>query len=323
MITAYYKQLYRRIVRLPLDAHSLNRLRLKVRHRFQHTTFISTKYMLHRKQYNHAISVMDTILVKERYLEFGSLLDLVYKHDEPRPQWIEAFLHTKYTAFRPIWPKIHLIEEFGDESHIGKYHNELQKVEPRTEFLLMKELNLKEDPDLDPLLPIQHDVSVDSSTQFLYEEMRTFYKFLSSNFAKLLSGLKIQRFEVFYEPNPYGYPQSVNAREHILKAKINYMKSLLSTYVAIAEVDLKRIIRFIHDREDIINPAYYRYMVRKRNKEHQSESVSFLENKYGRHKLLIPDERVIIFYYRQYVVQQFYQGASGSYSMSPMQSIYD
>lgn len=323
MIKTYYRQLYRRLVRLPLDLYSLNLLRLKIRFRFQHSKSISTKFILHKKQYDHAITVMDSILVKERYLDFGSLLDLVYKFNEPHSKWIKGFLHTKYMAFKPVWPQIHLIEEFGDECHIKKYHNELRRAEPCTDFLLMKELNLAEDADFKPLLPIKHEVAVDSNINVFHDEMLQFYKFLSSNFTRLLSGLKLQRFEVFYGPNPYGYPQSVNARENILKAKINYMKSLITTYVPMKEADLKRLIKFIHDDQDTINPAYYKYMILKRKKENRNDSVSFLEKKYGRHKLLIPDERMITFYYRQYIVQQFYRGSDNSYSMSSMRYIYD
>lgn len=326
-----YRNLYRRLVKLPLDEASLGHLRLKIRSRFEsnqdQNQDISRKHILNRKQYEHAIHVMDSILVKNKFLSFGSLLDLVYVFDEPQPQWVSDFHHTKYSAFKPVWPQIHLIDEFGSKNHIRLYYHELEKLEPILNFLIMKEMSLEDDPELPPLEPIKHnfssDVSNQSSLLVLYNNINGFYKFLNQHSSKILKDIKIKKFEVFYKPNPYGYPLSVETREIILRKKINYMKKILRTHVPISLIGLLNIISFIKDESKVINPNYYRHMVRKRENDAINGTISYYEKKFVMDKQLIPDERLFRFYYRKYAVGQFSRNDNNTYIMSPMSSIYE
>lgn len=313
---ASYKLLYRRLARLPLDAFSGEHLRNKLRGWFQRGRFVD------RRKYDHAVHVMDALLEHRKFLAFPALLDLVYKYDEPTEPWVEQFRHTNYTAFKRLWPHVHLIDEFGASAHVRLYYAELAKQEPVPGFLLMAELNLA-DPDCAPLVPLGRTEPGTLAVDALLREFGVFYAFLARNYPALLLGLKLSPLEVTYEPNRFGYPHSVAAREIALRRKVNAMKALLHVHVPLQKTSLDSIIRFIREEAAHINPHFFRYMVRKREHERATQSVSFYERKYVRHKQLIPDERSIAFHYRRYATRQFYRGADGTYCMSPMRSVYD
>lgn len=322
MVIAYYRHLFRRVNRLPLDPYSISYLRLKIRHRFQDNKIVPTKHILDRKKYDHAIRVMDSILVRNKLLSFDTLLDLVYKFDEPTPSWLSEFRHTKYNSFKRVWPQIHLIDEFGNPSHRKAYHAELKKQEPVLEFLIMKELRLKDDQEFEPLLPIGHDKSISNRTNAIFDKLFDFYKFLDQNSGKLVKDVKLQRFEIFFKPNAYGYPISVEEREKTMRKKINYMKWLVNTFIPLNPESLQHIMSFIHNELVEVNPNYFRYMIRKLEKEMTDQSVSYYEKKYVRDKQLIPDARLIRYYYRGYAIRQFSRDENGTYTVSPINSIY-
>lgn len=322
MVVSYYRQLFRRVNRLPLDTYSINRLRLKIRHHFNDTKIVPTKHPLDRKKYNHAIQVMDSILIENKLLSFDKLLDLVYKFDEPSPSWITAFHHTKYNSFKYVWPQIHLIDEFADPVHQRAYHVELKRQEPLVEFLIMKEMRLKDDKEYDPLLPMRHEKRNYNLVDTIFEQLHDFYKFLNQFSSKLVKDVKLQRFEIFYKPNAYGYPISVEEREKTMKKKINYVKGLVKSYVPLSPNSLQHIVMFIHNELLEVNSNYFRYMVRKLEREAKNQSVSYYERKYVRDKQLIPDARLIRFYYREYAIRQFCRDEKGAYTLSPITSIY-
>lgn len=322
MSLSHYRRLYRRITCLPLDAYSLQSLRLKIRTRFKQKSLISTRFILDRAKYDHALSVCDEILLKNKLLSLGSLLDLVHKCDEKEPLWVSQFKNTKYNAFSSVWPQIHLINEIGNDNHIRSYYRELKKLESNSGFPLMKYLSIEDDPKFPTLSPIRHDFQVNKLSQSLHDNMREFFIFLRRHSARALSGAKLHDFEVFYHPNSYGYPLSVESRQIILRKKINYMKSLLRTYVPISEKSLQSLILFIHNDNEAINPNYYRYMIRKRKKEIETSSVSYLEMKYVREKELVADDRLLKFHYRMYLTSQFSRQANGTYKMSPLDSVF-
>lgn len=319
----YYKQLYRRINRLPLDLYSLEYLRLKTRRWFQDAKCVSSKVVIDKKKYDHAIKTMDQILMKNQYTSFGLVLDLVYKFDESRPLWVSDFLHTKYSAFRRVWPQNDLIKEFADSSSIAEYERELKKCLPIEEFLIMEELKIRDDSTFEPLVPIRHASGDTSLNKLLMNHAKSFYMFLTPRFTVILQGNKLRPFEIHYDPSPFGLPQSVVARDKVLKEKINYIKSLLKTYVPIEEKNLGKLILFIQDENKTVNSNFFRFMTRKMQKDNRQHSVSPLERKRVWDKQLIPDMRSIRQYYREYTIAQFMRKADGALEMSPFKNYYD
>lgn len=310
----YYRKLARRVARLPLDTASIGVLRKRMRFVFQ-TGKVVPHAVVDRRRFDAALSTMDNILVGEKYKEFGSLLDLVYKESVPR--WAREFQHTKYNEFKHIWPQVHLIEEFGRPASVARYFREYKKLQPVELFLLMHELGLQ--PEFEPLLPISHE-RPQSNLALLLEKATAFHKFVAANSSVLLL-VKVLPLEVTYEPNRYGLPLSVESREHRLKTKVNYVKSLLSDFRPVPRDDLDHLIAVATERSEVgFNRNFWRYMVRKHNRE--EGRVSLFEKKYVRHKTLIPDARNIRFYYREYVVRQF-SVVDGQYTMSPMTNFYE
>lgn len=326
MYLSYYKSLYRRVARLPLDHRSLEIARQKIRSHFKLAKNVPTYSVVDRKLYDRAVSVLDSILVDEKYKDFYKLLDLVYKDFQPRESWIDHFHNVRYGAFKNTWPQVHLIDEFGDEKSKNAYHKVLAELQPESNFLFVKAMSIPKSADLGSLTPLKKTATVDIQNEknsFLLEKMSQFHKFLKSN-AKLLLDTQIHMLEVCYKPNRYGLPPSIPTMESELKKKVNYAKSLLDVFKPISQKKLFYLIDFTTSKDDSvskINPAFFRFMLRKRQKEEKSVLPGV--RKYVRHKLLVSNERNILYCYRQYVVRQFYINEEGEYTMSPMRNIYD
>ena len=325
MFRHYYKALYRRVARLPLDHRSLGIAKQKLRLHFTQEKVVQTFSVVNRKLYDRVVSVFDSILVDEKYKDFDLLLSLIYRDLEPRPQWVDQLRHTRYSAFKRTWPQVHLIDEFADQKNSKAYHVALAKMQPVTEFLFVKALGISRTDFLGTLKPLSRLglENHEKSESQLLEEVQRFHKFLSTN-AKRLLDTQISMLEVCYKPNRYGLPPSIATMEAELKAKVNYAKYLVDAFRPLSKNNLLYLIDFVTSKEEScqrINPAFFQFMLRKRAKEENELSPGV--QKYVRHKQLIPNERNIIFYYRSFVVRQFFIDENGEYAMSPMRNIYD
>lgn len=317
---AYYRKLYRRIVRLPLDCTSLQILIGKVRHEFTLAKNVPTNSVVDRKAYDKFSTLLDDLLIEEKYRQLGRLLDLVYL--QPVEPWVVDFQNTKYNAFKSTWPQVHLLREFGGEKHIALYEKELLRLEPEKEdFLIMKELGLKLGLEK-PLTPIRK-IRFNRDLTPLVKHAKELYDFAKANATRLFD-LKVKPFEVCYEPNKFGLPSSIASREYRLRTTITYVKELLASLRPIKESDLRHLIAVATytgpDNEIYsLNPRFARYMERKR----ETESVSPYVKKYLRQKQLIPNDRNLRSYYREYVLRKFYKNGNGKLCMSPMVNYYD
>lgn len=308
-----YKTVYRRVLRLPLDAHSLALLRSHIRDCFR-AARPGVPVVDARK-----VKIMDDILERGQYKQFDALLDVVYKDFAPVPAWIGAFSHTRYLALRQVWPQAHIIDDFGDKKSVDRYHKELLRREPPRLFLVMEQLGL-DDAQFAPLVPIKHSGRIEQRTelQSMVDELVRFTEFLIKNNARLLDK-KIQPLDVWYEPSRFGLPRSAHYLDLRLKYKVNYAKSLLRTFRPIEKQSLDRLTLIAQDKTPaVFNPNFFRYMARKRERE---EPSSPLVMKYVRHKTLIPNERNLRHLYRNYVYKQFYV-ADGTYRINPADNFY-
>lgn len=298
-----YRAFFRRLIRLPLDSTLLELARIKARAKCAQS--------FRPALYNRIIDTMDAILVHEQYKHFDVLLDHIYKSE---PAWGTRLRNTKYTSLRDAWPQTHLIDAFGDPHSCKRYHAELER--PQT-FLIAAAMQLEDDPEYPLLSPLPSKFTQTDNSGILAELFKL-HKFLSENSSLL--DLRIQPLEIYYEPNKYGLPQSVASREYILRTKVNYAKTLAVSFRPVDQTHLQDLIAFATNRSDaVINPNFYRYMLRK----HRKESVDLQVKKHVRQKQLIPNDRSIRFYYRQYVVRQFYVDSNGNYTMTPMTNLYN
>lgn len=316
MAAKYYRTLFRKIIRLPLDRTTLERLRTNARSQFLNARNTPTYSVLDRKSYDKCIAIMDEVL-ERKYKSLRQLLDLVYKPKDMQEPWVREFQHIKYTALKKVWPQVHLIDEFGDGKSIALYHQQLKRLQLDSEFSIMHELGMDEPADV--LVPLLGPPRMGREKLQQFKDKYTkFHSFISRNASRLL-GLKIRPMEVLYEPNRYGLPESVTIRESKLKHKINYAKKLLEDFRAIREPDLRRLIQFIESDEGI-NPKFYRSSIRQKCLE--DGTISPLVRKHVRQKSLVPNERNIKFYYRQYVETQFYVSPTNEYELSPKKNFY-
>lgn len=316
----YYRRLYRRLIRLPLDIGSLELIKNSARQKFRSTSDVSTYTVIDRESYDSISKIAHDILDKQQYREIPKLLDFIYKDCHRLEPWKLQFLATRYNKWKPIWPQVHLIEEFGSTQHIALYRKELKRMDPPELFSITKELNLYDPLDLKPPTPINHQLTPNGLTDLL-QHMQKLHWFLDKN-SKLLMEAKLLPLEVFYEPTRLGIPMSVATRERRLRTKITYMKSLCQEFRPIAKESLMHLILVATDEpgaQNVINPLFFRHMVRVHNKQESSP----YERKYLQQKLLVPNDRNIRFHYRTYVVLQFYVEENGSYCVSPMQNLYD
>lgn len=302
--------------RLPLDVQSLLLLKAKVKDEFVNSKRAPTHSVVDLKKYRKLSAVLGDILDLEKFKQVGTLLDFIYKDNQPVELWMRVLQQTKYSALKAVWPQVHLLPEFGLEKHIKLYNKELQKLMPVSEFLLMKELDLKLPKSVVPLTPLSHSAPDKVDLEEVVRQAKAFHEFLDANFSRLLD-LKIQPFDVRYEPSKFGLPLSVASREYRLRTHITYFKSLLQTFRPLHKEDLDHLIAVATGQGEL-NPGFAKYMLRKR----QNETVSPYEKKYLRQKQLIPNERNVRFLYREYVVVQFFH-EKGSFHMSPMVNIYD
>ncbi|OBA20192.1 hypothetical protein METBIDRAFT_43330 [Metschnikowia bicuspidata var. bicuspidata NRRL YB-4993] len=325
MYLSYYKGLCRRVARLPLDHHSLEVARRTLKAQFTQSKSVPTYSVVDRKLYDRVISVLDDILIYEKYKDFDKLLNLVYRDLKPRPLWVEKFHHTRYGAFKKVWPQVHLMDEFGDSNRCKEYHDALAKMQPATEFLFLEAMQIPVNADLGSLSLLGRATSTDKVPQEseLLKKLIVFHQFLKTH-ANALLDTQIHMLDVCYKPNRYGLPPSVAAMEAELKKKVNYAKHLLDSFKPIEKEDLLYLIEFTTSKREPLpefNPNFFRYMLRKRAKEKNELSPAI--QKYVRHKQLIPNERNLLHNYRQYVVRQFYVDEKGEYTISPMTNIYD
>lgn len=314
---SYYRSLYRRLGRLPLDTRSLGILKESVKLQFRTAKPIKTHSLVDRKSYDQLSTIADDILLRKQYRELATLLDYIHKQKWQSERWKQDFVHTKYSQWIPIWPQVHLLREFGTPKHIDAYDKELASMDPPQTFSVLKELDLSVSSHLKPLEPL-HIEKGHSNLQYLLENLTKFHIFLQKH-TKALMDVKLMPIEVVYEPSRKGLPLSVAAREKIFRSKITYMKTLCQEFRPLRPGSMDHLVLVAtgSSGDFPINPVFFRYMKR------TSLLVSPFERKYLVQKQLIPNDRNIRFQYRSYVVRQFSIDEVGAYKPCPMQNFYD
>ena len=331
-IRQYYKQICRRIHRLPLDRKTLKYLHLYCKGKFA-TPLKKAQYQhspIDKNLHERGISILDEVLVNENYESLDIVLDFIYKDTRLQPSWITDFMKFKYSAFKPYWPQVHLFNELTHNPEHSKIYKENLEKEKDADLSLLDYFGISPEPiDLD-LKPLRSPVGdKPSPVVVILLEIKKLHLFLFKNQEKL-THLKIQPLEITYPTNRFALPIHVTQRDRLLKEKINYAKKLTQEFRPICEESLNHLIKFAiykpGNKEPSntykINEKFYRYMIRKHKME--STRLSPLSRRHLRSKKLIPDDNNIRKYMREYVRRQFYYDSNlNTHKMSWMQNFYE
>jgi len=331
-IRQYYKQICRRIHRLPLDCKTIERFQLYCKSKFV-TPLKKGQYQhssIDKRSYDKGIKILDDVLVSENYESLNVILDFIYKETSPQPSWISGFMKYKYTAFKPYWPQVHLLNELTTTPKQSKLYEESLQRDKDADLSLSDYFGIKPDSvdiGLRPLKSTTGDKTSPVSTIML--EFKKLHSFLYKNQEKL-THLKMQSLEVTYPTNRFALPIHVTQRDNLLRLKINYAKNLTTEFRPICEDSLNHLIKFAVLKPGNtggngaykINGIFYKYMIRLHN--YENVNLNPLHRKHLRSKQLIPNDNNIRKYMREYVRKQFYYDSNlKTYKMSWMQNFYE
>lgn len=324
-----YRRIYRHIIRLPVDVITLQQIKTILKNEFR-TPLKKADFRyssIDDRKYNEHLTLLRKILVIEDYDTLNDIYDLVYKKE--RIPWMEEFRRTRYIAFRPFWPVVHLFLQLQiSDKHKKIYQNLLEKDKDK-DFSLMSFFNVAPDEvtcEIDRLGGF--DSPSMNKAEILVKQIRKFHDFLKKNQEKL-THRKIQPFELELPSNSFGLPLHASQRDRLLKEKINYCKQLCENFIPIDQKGLAHLIKVaIHkpgsQSTDVdiysINKNFFRYMERKRRKKQDMNlNPRRIAN---RSKKVIPTDNDIRKGIREYVRHQFYYDL-GNYFMSEMQNFYE
>lgn len=313
---SYYKKLYKNLNRLPLDVGSLNLAKSKARDAFRNGRSIPNAPVEDPKWYHKVMKTTDEVLKGDNFL-IHKVLDLLYKDSEPQQPWVKEFINTKYSAFKPVWPTVHLLHEFGQKKHISRYDKELANSSPELKgFLLMNEMKLSLPRGETPIKPLRK-IHSKSSIEEVLEKVKPFYLFVLKHSETLLD-VKLKPLEVLHEPTSYGLPKSVASRERDIRTKVSSVKDIIQRIRPLTKKHMFHLGEVASGRSNdstiSINENFFRYASRQHDR---NKDISPYEKKYILHKQLIPNERNIRFFYKEYVIRQFFENDKGDYQMSP------
>lgn len=321
-ILRYYRSICQRVRRLPVDGFTLTLLQQKVKQEFLVTSSKSSYSTVNAKRYNQCLEAFDSFLVDENFEALDAILDYTFKDRVINKRWAHEFLHEDCMSFKDVWPQVHLIREFADTAAVEEYDEQLRKMSANTDFSLMEYLNLSEDRTLDLLRPNSINNGHRQKLQSIVEELRKFHSFLTKHQAVLLKQ-KVPHFEVVYEPNKFGLPKGHIELQKAYRTKVNGMKQLLRKFRPMEKEHIDHLIAFCHSQPGttkyMVNPNFFKYMGAKHLEERNT--ISPLVRTYLRKRLLVPNDKAIRDYMKEYAKKQFFI-ESENYVLSPLRFFY-
>ncbi|CAN3476273.1 hypothetical protein DICA0_D13674 [Diutina catenulata] len=310
-----YKELCRRLQRLPLDLTSLRRLQSVVKTRVRTARRPEDVPRLLRTVARQC----DSLVEHERWSEFPQLLDVVWKQQQP---WVHQFHHTSYVQLKPWWPQVHIVDEFGTDEGKQRYYDELAKHEVGDlAFLTRKPVP----SDLPVFTMIRQYSPEQSPYKKMVEECQRLFKFCERHSGQLGIKRKLM-LEAVYVTDQYGLPLNPLHRNKTLSLRVKEMRQLTRERVPVAKSDLEVLKRVaLYKQEEFspdlsINPNFFKYMARK--KAHEAQHLSPKVSKVLRTKWWAPSEHNIRKWYRGYVRSQFYV-EDGQYVMSDFTNFFE
>lgn len=297
-----YKQLLKRIYRLPVEKVTLTKL----------VQYTKTKFTEgdgpNSSLYKSSIDLLDDILVKWKLVRLTEVLDKVYSGWKLK--LVLDFDKVHYLQLKPYWPYAHLINEFGTQEDVVRYHDLLSK-EKIEDFSTVEHFGFNK-PEVSIDLIKTYEGS-DVQYKDMVEELKKIYKVYYDHQGKLM-GKKVPPFEAIYPTNRTAGPVHPTVRDQILHDQISLTKNLVRLYKPVEEADLDYLRKFaIHKPSEPgeldINPNFFKYMM---NTKHNASTAV----QKARTKHLVPSDNNIRKIYREYVRTRFYRDKNGDYKMS-------
>ncbi|CAN3376797.1 hypothetical protein DIURU_001577 [Diutina rugosa] len=304
-----FKQAVTAIRRLPVDTVTLNRIVASVKSQVKQARNPQDLPRLYRSW----ISLQRQLVEDERWSSLSDVLDRCYKRP---PQWYHQFRSVSPVQLKPFWPQVHLIDEFGTEPALRKYHEAQALIGASNTSWL------RQGPGESPFTMLRKYGSGVSLYEQLTDKAVKLTRFVSHNQSRLAAKRNIKP-EVSYPTDQYALPLSAKRQNNIFVKKIREVKQLVTQFVPLAKYDLDWLITVastpLESSEVAINPNFFRYMERKREIEKEQLSPKLRAK---RTKWWIPTEHNIRKHYRSYVTRQFFIDDSGNYQLSPMDNFF-
>lgn len=304
-----FKQAITAIRRLPVDTVTLNRIVASVKTQVKQARNPQDLPRLYRGW----ISLQRQVVEDERWQLIPTVLDRCYK---PPPKWYHQFHSVSPVQLKPFWPQVHLIDEFGTELALEKYH--------KAQSLLRSSDTswLRQGPGELPFTMLRKYGDGESLYRQLTDNAVKLIQFVLNNQLRLASKRNVKP-EVVYPTDQYALPLSANVQNKMFVNRIREVKQVVKQFVPIDKRDLDWLITVASTPLEsplvAINPNFFRYMERKRAVE-QEQLLPKLRAQ--RTKWWIPTEHNIRKHYRRYVTRQFYIDDAGNYRLSPMENYF-
>lgn len=317
----YYKEICRRIHKLPFDKKSMFHLQQKAKHEF---ILKPTKQYLYSsidaKKFKTYIDLLDDFLIEENYDSLELICDYTYKSPAPQTKWINDFLNANYMSFKKSWPQVHLINEFA-KGKVKEIYNHALNIQKPYDFSLVETLNLanelkgKENLFIKPINENKLELNNNTEDELknVLKNLNKLQEFLQSN-QGLLTKNKIRDFEIVYIPNKHGLPLGSIQTHKIYKKHITYFKKLVQQFRPINYELLNHLINFASSDGPEINDNFFRYMTTKYQNE--SKTLSPKVRTYLRKKHYVPNDKSIRDFFKEYSKKQFYIDEENQYQMS-------
>ncbi|CAH2355338.1 putative genetic interactor of prohibitin 5, mitochondrial [[Candida] railenensis] len=318
-----YRNLLRRIRKLPFDAKTIRHARAKLKALADQS---SRRYQ--SKSTKQYIAAFDSLLVDEKYDHIPRILDIIYKKLEPSPIWVKNYNKMKFGDIISRIPQHHLMEELtSDEKTLKEYHETLAK-KYKTE-VPWPESSLREIDEVGtqiftPITKFSTLPSKDKSALF-DSTMQKFienYDFVYRNQLQL-THLKLQPLEILYPITQYGQPLPLN---RIKKLQREYLAKttniIFETIPPIKKEYIFNLYDFVASENSEVNPFFFTALQRKRDKTKGTQSP--LRKKYESQRNTLPSQNSIKKIVREYILGQYYWDSnSEKYKLSPMREFYE
>ena len=298
-----YRQLLRRVRKLPFNAATIGVAASKLRAEFSGQR---------RRNARSYIAAIDALLVHEQYDKLHAIADLVYKKCEPQPLWVYDYHKMTLAQVVSRWPKRHLIEEITkDEKELAQYYAQVKQQSSTS--LPWKHLPLT--PGVTPMHASSERTDNDAVARLI--ERYTFVHHHQHS----LTHLKLRPVEILYPLNALGRPLQPNRIAKIDRQTVAYVtRTACESLAPIRQLYLTDLHRFVTSIDENVNARFFRAIAKKRALE---APISPRQAR-CRQRVSMPSHNSIKKILREYVMRQYYWDETAQqYRLSPMKDFYE
>lgn len=275
--------------------------------------------------------MLDSLLIDEQYSNIPTILDYLFKAQEPLPEWVRVYNTMPLQAIVSRLPQVHLITELTkDKKQLADYFESLEQQKGEEipwSGSLQKGIDsvgvlyksgklapITHRPLVQPTIP---DAEYDSAIQSLCKN----HSFVQKH-QKVLTHLTLQPLEILYPLNAMGKPLPPNRQQKLERETVASVNRTL--------FEQSRPIRkdhLLHLKElatstvpKSVNPKFFKSIAKSR----KSNPVSPLKKKYLQQRKNMPTPNSIKKIIREYVMKQYYwDSETNKYMLSPLKDFYE